>query len=76
MKQYFEQQIEGGATDNFFYVIENNGKVSIERHRGTLDTLSINNLEFIRMSKSTPVFRPCAYDEQGGEQGRMPRFTK
>lgn len=57
IKELFELQVDGGATDDFFYVIENNGNVSIERHRGTLDTLSINNLEFVRMSKSTPVFR-------------------
>jgi hypothetical protein len=57
INEFFKEQIDGGATDQFFYVIENNGKVSIERHRGTLDTLLINNLEFVRMSKSTPVFR-------------------
>lgn len=61
--ELFKQQIDGGATDQFFYVIENNGKVSIERHRGTLATLSINNLEFVRMSKSTPVFRPVEVEE-------------
>jgi hypothetical protein len=63
IKELFKQQIDGGATDQFFYVIENNGKVSIERHRGTLDTLSINNLEFVRMSKSTPVFRLVEVEE-------------
>lgn len=57
INELFKEQINGGAIDQFFYVIENNGKVSIERHRGALDTLSINNLEFVRMSKSTPVFR-------------------
>ena len=30
MKQYFEQQIEGGATDNFFYGTEIDGTVRIE----------------------------------------------
>ena len=63
IKELFKQQIDGGATDQFFYVIENNGEVSIERHRGTLDTLSINNLEFVRMSKSTPVFRLVEVEE-------------
>ena len=63
IKELFKQQIDGGATDQFFYVIENNGKVSIKRHRGTLDTLSINNLEFVRMSKSTPVFRLVEVEE-------------
>jgi hypothetical protein len=57
INELFKEQIDGGATDQFFYVIENKGEVKIERHRGTLDTLSTNNLEFVRMSKSTPVFR-------------------
>lgn len=57
INELFKEQLDGGATDQFFYGIEANGGLRIERHRGTLDTLSINNLEFIRMSKSTPVFR-------------------
>jgi hypothetical protein len=67
MKQYFEQQIQGGATDNFFYGTEI--AVKIERHRGAIDSLTLTGLEFDRMMGSTPFFRPCAYDEQGGEQG-------
>lgn len=63
IKELFELQVNSGATDQFFYVIENNGELRIERHRGTLDTLSINNLEFVRMSKSTPVFRPAGVEE-------------
>jgi hypothetical protein len=65
----FEQQIRGGATDNFFYGTEIDGKVRFERHRGTIDSLSLAGLEFDRMMGSTPFFRPCVYDEQGGEQG-------
>ena len=65
----FEQQIRGGAKDNFFYGTEIEGTVRIERHRGTIDSLSLSGLEFDRMIGSTPFFRPCAYDEQGGEQG-------
>jgi hypothetical protein len=65
----FEQQIQGGAKDNFFYGTEIEGTVRIERHRGTIDSLSLSGLEFDRMVGSTPFFRPCAYDEQGGEQG-------
>jgi len=57
INELFKEQINGGATDHFFYVIENFGELKIERHRGTLDTFSIDNLEFVKMSKSTPVFR-------------------
>ena len=67
--ELFEQQIASGVTDNFFYGTEIAGTVRIERHRGTIDSLSLTGLEFDRMMGSTPFFRPCAYDEQGGEQG-------
>ncbi len=66
---YFREQIEGGATDCFFYGTDIDGTVRIERHRGTIDSLRLTGLEFDRMMGSTPFFRPCAYDEQGGEQG-------
>ena len=66
----FEQQIAGGATDNWFYGTEIAGTVRIERHRGPLETLSLDGLAFDRMMGSTPFFRPREYDEQGGEQGR------
>ena len=66
---YFREQIEGGATDNWFYGTEIAGTVRIERHRGTIDSLTLTGLEFDRMMGSTPFFRPCVYDEQGGEQG-------
>ena len=69
MNEYFKQQIEGGATDNWFYGTEIDGTVRIERHRGPLETLALDGLVFDRMMGSTPFFRPCAYDEQGGEQG-------
>ena len=58
MKEYFKQQIEGGATDNFFYATEIDGTVRIERHRGSLETLSLDGLVFDRMMGSTPMFRP------------------
>lgn len=67
--ELFKQQIASGATDNFFYGTEIEGTVRIERHRGTIDSLKLTGLEFDRMMGSTPFFRPCAYDEQGGEQG-------
>jgi hypothetical protein len=67
--ELFEQQIAGGATDNWFYGTEIDGTVRIERHRGPIQTLVLDGLVFDRMMGSTPFFRPCAYDEQGGEQG-------
>jgi hypothetical protein len=57
MRQYFEQQIAGGAIDNFFYGTEIDGIVRIERHRGTIETLSLDGLVFDRMMGSTPMFR-------------------
>ena len=58
-KEYFQQQIEGGATDNFFYGTEIDGAVRIERHRGPLETLSLSGLVFDRMMGATPFFRPA-----------------
>lgn len=52
---YFKEQIEGGATDQFFYGTEMNGEVRIERHRGTLDTFP-TDLKFTRMAGSVPFF--------------------
>ena len=72
IKQLFEQQIAGGATDQFFYCTEYKGEVRIERHRGSLDTLP-TGLRFLRMVDSTPFFTLDTYDEQGGEQGRSER---
>ncbi len=68
MKQYFELQVAGGATDQFFYATENNGEVRIERHRGTLQSLP-TNLKFTRMVESIPFFRLDTYDEAGGQAG-------
>ena len=55
--ELFEQQIRGGATDNFFYGTENNGEVRIERHRGPIDSLSLEGLVFDRMMAATPFFK-------------------
>ncbi len=62
MKQYFEQQIAGGATDQFFYGVETDPEVpeqwsiKIERHRGTLDTFP--NLVYIRhLTDGIPLFQ-------------------
>jgi len=65
MNEYFKEQIESGATDNWFYGLEFSGlerpephTVSIMRHRGPLETLSLDGLVFDRMMGSTPFFRP------------------
>lgn len=55
MNDYFKEQIESGATDNWFYGTEIAGEVRIERHRGSLDTFS-TDLKFIRMAGSVPFF--------------------
>ena len=60
--ELFEQQIVGGATDNFFYGTEINGEVRIERHRGPIQTLVLDGLEFDRMMGSTPFFKSCMVD--------------
>lgn len=58
MIEYFKQQIDSGATDQFFYGTEHHGEVRIERHRGSLDTFP-QSLVFLRMMGSTPFFRPA-----------------
>ena len=60
MNEYFKEQIAGGATDQFFYGTEHNGEVKIERHRGPLQTLSLDGLVFDRMMGSTPFFKLAA----------------
>jgi hypothetical protein len=63
IKEFFKEQIRGGATDNFFYATEINGEVRIERHRGPLQTLSLDGLAFDRMMASTPFFKIIGVDE-------------
>ena len=59
---YFREQIEGGATDNWFYGTEMNGEVRVKRHRGSLDAFP-TNLKFIRMVGSVPFFTLDTYHE-------------
>ena len=57
--ELFRAQIDGGATEMFFYGLERPEPhtVSIMRHKGTLDSFPAN-LEFVRMlAESTPLFR-------------------
>lgn len=58
IQDYFKEQIDGGATEMFFYGTEHNGEVRIERHRGSLDTFP-QGLVFLRMMGSTPFFKPA-----------------
>ena len=53
---YFKEQIEGGATDQFFYGTEHNGEVRIERLRGSLETFP-QGLVFFKMVGSVPFFK-------------------
>lgn len=63
MNENFKKQIEGGATEMFFYGIETPAEkvedihIDIKSHKGTLETFP-TNLEFVRMlSENTPLFR-------------------
>jgi hypothetical protein len=56
MNEYFTKQIEEGATDQFFYAIMQEGNLTIQRHRGTLDTLP--TLEYVRhLTDGVPLFK-------------------
>jgi hypothetical protein len=56
VENWFEQQIQGGAKEMFFYGIESDeGNMRIKSHRGTLDTFP-TDLKFSRMVASTPFF--------------------
>ena len=56
--EHFTKQIEQGATEMFFYALENSDqtKISVKSHKGTLDTFP--NLEYIRhLSDGVPLFK-------------------
>ena len=62
IEEIFQNQIEQGATDQFFYGLETDPEVpeqwsiKIERHRGTLDTFP--KLVYIRhLTDGVPLFR-------------------
>lgn len=56
MKEYFTKQIEEGATEMFFYAMEQDGNLTIQRHRGTLDTFP--DLEYVRhLTDGVPLFK-------------------
>lgn len=59
VQEWFNKQIEGGATEMFFYGVETTEPYTLRimRHRGTLDSFP-TNLEFVRMvTDGTPLFR-------------------
>jgi len=56
MNEHFKKQIEEGATEQFFYAIIREGNMTIQRHRGTLDTLP----EMVYVGQATdsvPMFK-------------------
>ena len=54
--EYFKSQIEQGATEQFFYAIEREGNLTIQRHRGTLDTFP--DLEYVKnLTDGVPLFK-------------------
>lgn len=63
IQEIFKAQIDGGATEQFFYGLETDPEVpeqwsiKIERHRGSLETFP-DNLVFVRyLTPSNPLFR-------------------
>jgi len=56
MIEHFKSQIEEGAQEMFFYAIEQEGNLRIERHRGTLETFP--DLEYVRhLTDGVPLFK-------------------
>jgi hypothetical protein len=56
VNEHFKQQIEQGATEQFFYAIEREGNLTIQRHRGTLDTFP--ELEYVKhLTDGVPLFK-------------------
>ena len=58
IQEIFQKQLEGGATEMFFYGVEQTEPftVSILSHKGTLD--SFPNLTYIRhLSEGIPLFK-------------------
>lgn len=59
LTEIFQAQIDGGATEMFFYCLERPEPytLSIIRHRGTLDSFP-DNLEFVKfITPSNPLFK-------------------
>jgi hypothetical protein len=59
MIEHFKNQIDQGATEMFFYGLERQEPftLSIQRHRGSLDTFPAN-LEYVRhLTDGVPLFK-------------------
>ena len=59
IQEIFKNQIDGGATEMWFYGLERPEPhtISIMRHKGSLDTFP-SNLEFVRfLTPSNPLFK-------------------
>lgn len=50
------EQLENGY-DQLFYIVTDNESFRIVRHRGTLDSFPDNELNFVEMRGSIPVFQ-------------------
>jgi hypothetical protein len=56
VNEHFTKQVEQGATEQFFYAIEREGNLTIQRHRGTLNTLP--DLEYVKhLTDGVPLFK-------------------
>ena len=58
MNEHFKHQIEQGATEMFFYALENadQTRVEIKNHKGNIDTFP--NLEYVRhLTDGVPLFK-------------------
>jgi hypothetical protein len=56
VNEHFKSQLDEGATDQFFYAIMQEGNLTIQRHRGTLDTLP--TLEYVQhLTDGVPLFK-------------------
>ena len=57
MNEYFKEQLASGATEMFFYGIIYDDSIVIERHRGSLETMSLDGLVYDHTMRSIPFFK-------------------
>jgi hypothetical protein len=76
MIEHFKNQIDEGAKEMFFYALEHDGRMSIERHRGTLDTFP--TLVYVRhLTEGIPLFHKmrCMYCNEVATDIRSTQFA-
>jgi hypothetical protein len=59
MIEHFKKQVQEGATEMFFYAMEEQDphQLRIKRHKGTLDSFP-TNLEYVRhLTDGMPLFK-------------------